>query len=76
MTSPEGNEMVLKCALTALNSKLIASHQDLFSPMVVTAVKALYYDAEALDDIKSRMPEDFVSCQVATSISDSGTIRV
>lgn len=50
MKSQEGNEMLLKCASTALNSKLIASHQDLFSPMIVTAVKALY-DANALDEI-------------------------
>lgn len=50
MTTEEGNEMLLKCASTALNSKLIASHQDLFSPMIVKAVKALY-NANALDDI-------------------------
>jgi len=48
--SPEGNDMLLKCASTALNSKLIASHQDLFSPMIVKAVKSLY-DSNALDDI-------------------------
>jgi len=31
-------EMLLKCARTALNSKLIASHEDLFAPMIVRAV--------------------------------------
>lgn len=40
-STDEGNEMLLKCASTALNSKLISSHQDLFSPMMVQAVKAL-----------------------------------
>jgi T-complex protein 1 subunit eta len=35
-------EMLLKCASTALNSKLISSHQDLFAPMVVQAVTKLH----------------------------------
>lgn len=34
-------EMLLKTASTALNSKLIANHKDLFSPMVVDAVTLL-----------------------------------
>lgn len=46
----EGDDMLLKCASTALNSKLIASHQDLFSPMIVKAVRDLY-DANALDNL-------------------------
>jgi len=41
ISTPEGQEMLLKCASTALNSKLIASHQDLFAPMVVEAVQCL-----------------------------------
>jgi len=36
------DSMLLKTAQTALNSKLIANHQDLFAPMVVKAVRALY----------------------------------
>mmetsp|Transcript_34378 Transcript_34378/g.63562 ORF Transcript_34378/g.63562 Transcript_34378/m.63562 type:complete len:591 (-) Transcript_34378:119-1891(-) len=51
-SSSEGSEMLLKCASTALNSKLIASHQDLFSPMIVDAVKSLN-DAGGLDDLDS-----------------------
>jgi len=39
--SDDDDEILLKCASTALNSKLVASHQDLFAPMVVTAVKSL-----------------------------------
>jgi T-complex protein 1 subunit eta len=35
-------EMLLKCAGTALNSKLISSHRDLFAPMVVSAVTKLH----------------------------------
>lgn len=50
--SDNGREMLLKCASTSLNSKLIAGHQDLFSPMVVKAVVALY-EADALDELKS-----------------------
>ena len=34
-------DMLLKTASTALNSKLIANHKDLFAPMVVTAVQWL-----------------------------------
>ncbi len=48
----EGEEMLLKCASTSLNSKLISGHQDLFSPMIVKAVKNLYAN-DALDEIKS-----------------------
>jgi T-complex protein 1 subunit eta len=40
--SPDQEEMLLKCASTALNSKLISSHQDLFAPMVVSAVTKLH----------------------------------
>lgn len=47
----EGYEMLIKCASTSLNSKLIAGHQDLFSPMVVEAVTQLS-EADALDDIR------------------------
>lgn len=43
-------DILLKCASTALNSKLIASHQDLFAPMVVQAVQSLH-EAHALDDL-------------------------
>lgn len=50
--TPQGSEMLLKCASTALNSKLIASHQDLFAPMIVDAVKSLD-EGGSLDDLKS-----------------------
>lgn len=52
MNTEQGYEMLIKCASTSLNSKLIAGHQDLFSPMIVEAVKALD-DAGALDEIKT-----------------------
>lgn len=45
-------EMLLKTAGTALNSKLIANHKDLFAPMVVQAVQALHQGG-SLDDIMS-----------------------
>lgn len=45
-------EMLLKCASTALNSKLIASHQDLFAPMVVDAC-LLLADNDQLDEVNS-----------------------
>jgi len=49
---PSQEEILLKCASTALNSKLISGHQDLFSPMIVKTVLAL--DAhDALDELKS-----------------------
>lgn len=44
--------MLLKCASTALNSKLISAHQDLFAPMIVKAVKNLY-DAGKIDHLQS-----------------------
>jgi len=43
-------EMLLKCAGTALNSKLISSHRDLFAPMVVSAVTKLH-EAGNVDEI-------------------------
>jgi len=45
-------EMLLKTASTALNSKLISNHKDLFAPMVVDAVTALYRGG-SLDDLQS-----------------------
>lgn len=48
----EKKKMLLKCASTALNSKLIASHQDLFAPMVVDAVSLLAKE-DRLDDVNS-----------------------
>mmetsp|Transcript_4404 Transcript_4404/g.9539 ORF Transcript_4404/g.9539 Transcript_4404/m.9539 type:complete len:584 (+) Transcript_4404:261-2012(+) len=44
-------EMLLKCAGTALNSKLISSHRDLFAPMVVSAVTKLH-QAGNVDEIQ------------------------
>ena len=52
LSTPEGKEMLLKTASTALNSKLISSHKDLFSPMIVDAVKALD-DAGSIDDMQN-----------------------
>mmetsp|Transcript_14267 Transcript_14267/g.25450 ORF Transcript_14267/g.25450 Transcript_14267/m.25450 type:complete len:590 (+) Transcript_14267:99-1868(+) len=51
-STPEGEDMLLKTASTALNSKLIASHQDLFAPMIVDAVKSLSADVDGLDDLR------------------------
>jgi T-complex protein 1 subunit eta len=42
-------KMLLQCASTALNSKLISSHQDLFAPMVVQAISKLEPEPELLD---------------------------
>jgi T-complex protein 1 subunit eta len=39
--SDQFKDMLLKTASTALNSKLISSHQDLFAPMIVDAVSSL-----------------------------------
>jgi len=52
INTPEGEEMLLKTASTALNSKLIATHQDLFAPMIVDAVKALSKEVDGLDDLR------------------------
>ena len=52
INTPEGEDMLIKCASTSLNSKLISGHQDLFSPMIVEAVKSLH-NAGALDEIRS-----------------------
>jgi len=52
-SSPEGAEMLLRTASTALNSKLIASHQDLFAPMIVDAVRSLAAEGpDGLDDLR------------------------
>ncbi len=51
--SPEGEAMLLKTCSTALNSKLIASHQDLFAPMIVDAVRSLAaHGPDGLDDLR------------------------
>jgi T-complex protein 1 subunit eta len=51
---PQGPEaqrqMLIKTASTALNSKLIANHKDLFAPMVVDAVQSLHQGG-SLDDL-------------------------
>jgi len=52
IATPEGGEMLLKTASTALNSKLIATHQDLFAPMIVDAVKSLSMESDGLDDLR------------------------
>lgn len=49
--SADREEMLLKCAGTALNSKLISSHRDLFAPMVVSAVMKLH-EAGNVDEIQ------------------------
>jgi hypothetical protein len=38
----ELNEMLEKCAMTAMNSKLIAGHKEFFGPMVVSAVNFFF----------------------------------
>jgi len=37
----EKRDMLLKCAATSLNSKLLASYKELFSELVVSAVEKL-----------------------------------
>lgn len=46
--SDQFKDMLLKTASTALNSKLISSHQDLFAPMIVDAVSSLDVSLEDL----------------------------
>ena len=43
----ERRELLVKCAATSLNSKLVSGERDFFAEMVVAAVSAL--DAETLD---------------------------
>lgn len=50
--APEFEDMLLRTASTALNSKLIASHQDLFAPMIVDAVRSLGAAEDGLDDLR------------------------
>merc|ERR1719287_26130 len=52
LSTPEGEQMLVRTAATALNSKLIASHQDLFAPMVMEAVKSLAAVPGGLDDLR------------------------
>mmetsp|Transcript_18152 Transcript_18152/g.22556 ORF Transcript_18152/g.22556 Transcript_18152/m.22556 type:complete len:489 (-) Transcript_18152:65-1531(-) len=47
-----GRDMLLKTASTALNSKLIASQQDFFAPMIVDAVSSLH-EGGVLDEANS-----------------------
>jgi T-complex protein 1 subunit eta len=56
--------MLLKCAGTALNSKLLANYKDLFSELVVQAVEVL--DTDLLD-------KDLVGIKLVSggSITDS-----
>ncbi len=56
--------MLLKCAATALNSKLLASHKEHFSELVVQAVEVL--DTDLLD-------KDLVGMKLVSggSITDS-----
>ena len=54
-TNPkEIREMLLKTAGTALNSKLIANHKDLFAPMIVDAVLELH-ESGSLDDLMNNI---------------------
>jgi T-complex protein 1 subunit eta len=50
----EIREMLLKTAGTALNSKLIANHKDLFAPMIVDAVLELH-ESGSLDDLMNNI---------------------
>jgi T-complex protein 1 subunit eta len=56
--------MLLKCAATALNSKLLSSHRDHFAELVVKAVETL--DTDLLD-------KDLVGMKLVSggSITDS-----
>jgi T-complex protein 1 subunit eta len=42
----EARDLLIKCAATAMNSKLIGSHKDFFAPIVVDAVLALDDDKD------------------------------
>ena len=48
------HEMLRKCACTALNSKLISSHEDLFAPMIVDAVLSANLDENESNSIGLR----------------------
>lgn len=64
----ERRGMLLKCAGTALNSKLLASYKDHFSELVVQAVEGL--DTDLLD-------KDLVGIKLVAggSISDSLLVK-
>jgi T-complex protein 1 subunit eta len=49
--TPEGNRMLVKTASIAMNSKMIASHQDLFAPKGVDAVWSLVAAPNGLDEL-------------------------
>ena len=69
------NQMLIKTAETALNSKLIANHQDLFAPMVVQAVRALYdNNGDGEKDIKTNALDDLRSW-VAIKQIPGGDVR-
>jgi len=52
-SSEDKNDMLIKCAATSLNSKLIAPYKDFFSKMVVSAVERLEdYGDKSLIGIK------------------------
>jgi len=40
-SSEKRRDMLIKCAKTSLNSKLLANYRDFFAEMVVTAVEKL-----------------------------------
>ena len=42
----QGKEMLLKCASTALNAKLISSHQDLLATIIVDSISFSYEDTD------------------------------
>mmetsp|Transcript_3228 Transcript_3228/g.4893 ORF Transcript_3228/g.4893 Transcript_3228/m.4893 type:complete len:630 (-) Transcript_3228:55-1944(-) len=61
-TTPEDERKVLlQCASTALNSKLIASHLDLFGPMVVDAVLNLQRNVVSKDGDNETNKEAFAN---------------
>lgn len=67
--------MLLKTASTALNSKLIASHQDLFAPMIVDAVKSLSADVDGLDDLRGMIGIKRFLVVMSDRVSSSRELR-
>lgn len=73
-TQSELREMLLKTASTALNSKLISNHKDLFAPMVVDAVLSLQ-DSNAKDNDDIDVDENFNNQNHLSMIDDMILIK-
>lgn len=70
-TGEQQKDMLLKTASTALNSKLISNHKDLFAPMVVEAVLSLH----DIDEKGNNNSDHYDSQQHLSTIDDMILIK-